>query len=97
MAATTFYASYYYDKLSMDRNLNDSQNICTLYVSAFDKVDEIFSISSNSTINQIYANKTVQVKRAEFQKIIDELAREEILENGMWIAYNRENDVQMPF
>ena len=97
MAATTFYASYYYDKLSMDRNLNDSQNICTLYVSAYDKVDEIFSISSNSTINQIYANKTVQVKRAEFQKIIDELAREEILENGMWIAYNRENDVQMPF
>ena len=88
VAVLTFFISYYYDKLALDQTLAENESMIHFYRIALDWVERIFSESS--------PYKTDEQKRTALRSLVIELAHEEIHENGNWIAYNRNNDINLP-
>ncbi len=87
-AAIAFLASYYYGKLSLEQNRADSLNMINLYGVALDRIEEI---------SKTYGDFCAYGKRsAALESLAIQLAREQLVENGSWVAYNRDNGMDLP-
>ncbi|MCH5179829.1 MAG: hypothetical protein J1F32_01265 [Erysipelotrichales bacterium] len=84
--ASTFLISYRYGKMSIERNLSDSKNMLILYSVAIDRVLDIFK---DEKLNN-------DQKRKMFESYFKKVALEALIENGAWIAYNKENNITFP-
>ena len=73
--------SGYFDKLSYDRKAEDNENMIPFYVSALERWNDVAKM-----------NDPVAV-----EKFIKEVAREEIVENGIWCSYVMDNDLEIEF
>ena len=71
--------SGYFDKLSYDRKAEDNENMIPFYVSALERWNDVVKM-----------NDPVAV-----EKFIKEVAREEIVENGIWCSYVMDNDLEI--
>ena len=71
--------SGYFDKLSYDRKAEDNENMIPFYVSALERWNDVVKM-----------NDPVAV-----EKFIKEVAREEIMENGIWCSYVMDNDLEI--
>lgn len=83
--AITFFLSYNYSKQSLDQNIRDSLHMADLYRMALDRI---------SSIQVICHNETDRVH--EMKSLIRELARNQLIENATWVAYNRDNGNDVP-
>ena len=83
--AITFLVSYYYGKQSLDQIQADSVNMVNLYRVALDRANVIYRTSDKP-----------KVCDAAFRSLVCELAREQLIENVTWVAYNRDNNIEMP-
>ena len=86
--AVTFLLSYYYGKLCLERISGDSENMYNLYSVAVSRAEQIFCGQS------AYLDDASKI--SAFKSLMSGLAREELVENGIWIAYNRENGTDLP-
>ena len=73
--------SGYFDKLSYDRKAEDNKNMIPFYVSVRERWNDVAKM-----------NDPVAV-----EKFIKEVAREEIVENGIWCSYVMDNDLEIEF
>jgi hypothetical protein len=78
--------SSHWGKLSYDRKLDDNVKMSMFYASALSRWQEI-DIHSKGEAEQRSA--------AEFKKFVMEIAREEIIENGIWYSYVNENKLEI--
>jgi hypothetical protein len=85
-AAWALLFSSHWGKLSYDRKLDDNVKMSMFYISALARWRE-FEIHSKEE-----AEKS---SKAEFKKFIMEIAREEIIENGIWYSYVKENKLEI--
>lgn len=83
--AATFILTYYYGKMSLDRSCADSLDMIGLYTVALDRLDEI-----NAEIGD------EALRRAALASLVRSLAREQLIENGTWVAYSRDNGLDLP-
>ncbi len=84
-AAAAFLISYYYDKQSLDRILFDSYGMVGLYGMAIDRANEIYrTFDKRSDCD------------AALESLVRELAREHMVENSAWVAYNRGDNIELP-
>lgn len=83
--AVTFLITYYYGSQSLDQIQADSINMVRLYRAALDRAAIIYRTSSNRAVCD-----------AAFKSLLCELAREQLIENVTWVAYNRDNNISMP-
>ncbi len=88
IAVLTFFLSYYYDKQALEQTVAENESMIHFYRIALDWVERIYGERSNYT--------TDEQKRNALTSLFLELSREEIHENGNWVAYNRYNDVNLP-
>lgn len=84
-AAITFLLTYYYGKQSLDLIRSDSVNMVKLYRIALDRANKIYQTF----------DKTKDCNAA-MRSLVCELAREQLIENVTWVAYNRDNNIEMP-
>lgn len=84
-AAITFVVSYNYNKLSLDQNVRDSVLMANLYRVALNRISETRAVYQDE-IERIQAMKS----------LVKEMARNQLLENGTWVAYNRDNGNDVP-
>ena len=85
-AAVTFFVSYNYSKLSLDQNIRDSIHMANLYSVALDRIDAIQDIYKD--------DETMRI--SEMKSLVRELAHNQLVENGTWVAYNRDNGNDVP-
>lgn len=88
MSALAFFISYYYGKLALKRKATDSENMIILFRIAINRVQAIFSNDA------LYC--TDKVKYEALRSVLKELAHEQITENGIWISYGRNNNMDLP-
>lgn len=81
LAATSLLLSSYWGKLSFDRLYDDNEKMSMLYQSAHSRWGEIVKDNLHST--------------SEFKNFVKEIAREEIVENGIWCSYVSENTLDI--
>jgi hypothetical protein len=78
--------SSYWGKLSYDRKLDDNVKMSMFYLSALSRWDELC---------KHLKEEGEQSGKIEFKKFILEIAREEIIENGIWYSYVKENQLEI--
>lgn len=83
--AVTFLINYYYGKQSLDLIQTDSVNMIRLYRTAIDRANKIYE-----TFDKISDCDNA------IRSLICELAREQLIENVTWVAYNKDNNIEMP-
>lgn len=81
LAVTSLLLSSYWGKLSFDRLYDDNDKMSMLYQSAHSRWGEIVKDNLHST--------------SEFKNFVKEIAREEIVENGIWCSYVSENTLDI--
>lgn len=81
LAATSLLLSSYWGKLSFDRLYDDNDKMSKLYRSAYSRWTEVAQSSVHS--------------QKEFENFVTEIAREEIVENGIWCSYIEENTLDI--
>lgn len=79
MNSVTLFLSNYYGKLSLERRVSDHEKMAALYEAAQKQWNVSGSATAGGTAN------------APLERIAMELAREEIIENGIWLSYSRDN------
>lgn len=73
--------SSYWGKLSFDRLYDDNDKMIQLYQSAYSRWNEVKQSGLHS--------------QEEFESFVKEIAREEIVENGIWCSYIEENTLDV--
>lgn len=81
LAATSLLFSSYWGKLSFDRLYDDNDKMSKLYQSVYSRWAEVKR-------SDLYTEK-------EFENFVKEIAREEIVENGIWCSYIEENTLDI--
>lgn len=81
LAATSLLLSSYWGKLSFDRLYDDNDKMSKLYQSAYARWTEV-------TQDGVRSPK-------EFENFVKEIAREEIVENGIWCSYIEQNTLDI--
>lgn len=71
--------SGYFDKLSYDRKADDNEHMISFYSSACERWKEVNSLNDEAAL----------------EKFIKEVAREEIVENGIWCSYVMDNGLEI--
>lgn len=80
LAVVSLFLSSFWGKMSFDRKTDDNVKMCKFYASAYKRWTD--------TANSKYSN-------ADFDKFVKEIAREEIVENGIWCSYVAENTLDI--
>ena len=88
LSAITYFISYYYGKQGLERKAADSENMINLFRIAMHRAK---AISQNDLLYT-----TDKTKEEAFKSLMKELANEQITENGVWISYNRDNNLDLP-
>ena len=88
LSAITYFISYYYGKQGLERKAADSENMINLFRIAMHRAK---AISQNDLLYT-----TDRTKEEAFKSLMKELANEQITENGVWISYNRDNNLDLP-
>ena len=81
LAAASLLFSGYWGKRSFDRLYDDNDKMVKLYQSAYSRWDEV-------ALNDDRSDK-------EFENFVKEIARDEIVENGIWCSYIEENTLDI--
>ena len=71
--------SGYFDKLSYDRKAEDNKNMIPFYISVRERWNDVAKMNDSVAV----------------EKFIKEVAREEIVENGIWCSYVMDNDLEI--
>ncbi len=82
-AVITLFLSSYFDKLSNERKSDDHEKINKLYIYALRNWDNIVD------------NKKKRFNKKRFDRFVVNIAREEIIENGIWYSYVNESGLQV--
>ena len=77
--AASLLFSGYFDKLSYNRKADDNKNMIAFYSSACERWKDVEKMGDVNAI----------------AKFIKEVAREEIVENGIWCSYVMDNDLEI--
>lgn len=81
LAATSLLMSSFWGKLSFDRLYDDNDKMIKLYQSAYSRWYNAFDAGKRPY--------------REFENFVKEIAREEIVENGIWCSYVEENTLDI--
>ena len=77
--AASLLFSGYFDKLSYDRKADDNEHMISFYSSACERWKEVSALNDEVVL----------------EKFIYEVAREEIIENGIWCSYVMDNELEI--